>query len=67
MIPGVGHDYVHVATAATVTAFIVVLSVLGRMALGNGDAAIEPAGKLSLKGFFEVIVEWSLSVCTLFF
>ncbi len=58
LIPGVGHEYVHVATAILVTALIIVLSLTGRLALGNGEAAIAPSGRFSLKGFFEVIVEF---------
>ena len=58
LVPGVGHDYIHVATAMTVTLLIILFSLIGRMALGNGEAAIQPAGKLSIKGVFEVCVEF---------
>ncbi|HVK60649.1 MAG TPA: F0F1 ATP synthase subunit A [Bdellovibrionales bacterium] len=54
----VDHHYTFVATAIFVTALVVVLSVAGRIALGNGEAAIQPAGRLSLKGFFEAFLEF---------
>lgn len=58
MIPGVDHGNTHVATAVVVTAGLVLFSLAGRMALGNGEKAIIPAGKLSVKGFFETLVEF---------
>ena len=58
MLPSVGHEKVHVATTVAVTAGIVVLSLAGRLALGSGNAAVEPASRFSLKGFFEVFVEF---------
>ncbi len=41
-----------------VTGLIVVLSVTARVALGNAEAAVIPASKFSVKGFFELIVEF---------
>lgn len=58
MIPGVGHHLGHVATTLAVTFFIVLLSLVARLALGSGEAAIVPARHFSLKGFFEVGVEF---------
>lgn len=58
LIHGVGHDYIHVATAMTVTLLIVLFSLIGRLALGSGEAALQPAGRLSIKGIFEVCVEF---------
>lgn len=58
LIPAVGHDYIHVATAMLVTLFIVLLSLMGRLALGNGEAAVAPAGKFSLKGVLEMCTEF---------
>ncbi len=55
---GVDHHYTTVAVAVFATALILVLSVAGRLALGNGEAAIEPAGRFTLKGFFEAFVEF---------
>ena len=57
LIPGVGHDQVHVATAIAVSAGLVLFAFAGRLALGHGEAAIEPAKKFSIKGFFEVYLE----------
>ena len=58
----VSHEYIHVATTAFVTLLIVLLSVAGRVALGSGEAAIQPAGSFSIKGFFEVIVEFMVNL-----
>lgn len=55
---GVGHHYTYVAVAGLVTALIVLLSVIARIALGSGEAAIAPAPGFSLKGVFEVVVEF---------
>lgn len=54
----VNHHYTPVAAAVLATALILVLSVAGRIALGNGEAAIQPASRLSLKGFFEAFTEF---------
>lgn len=58
LIPGVGHEYAHVATAAIVSAGLVGTAVVGRLALGSGDKAVVPAKKLSVRGFFELITEF---------
>lgn len=63
LIPGIGHDYVHVATAAVATGALVVFSFAGRLALGSGEKAVQPAGKFSLKGIFEVILEFIVGLC----
>jgi F-type H+-transporting ATPase subunit a len=63
LIPGVGHEYVHVAAAILVTLLIVLFSLAGRLALGTGEAAIAPAGQFSIKGFFEVLVEFINTIC----
>ncbi len=57
-ILGVSHHYTYVATAIFVTSVIVLLSVVARLALGNGEKAIAPAGRISVKGLFEVVVEF---------
>ncbi|MCB0364218.1 MAG: F0F1 ATP synthase subunit A [Bdellovibrionaceae bacterium] len=58
LIPGVGHHYIHVATAILATAILIAMAFLGRLALGSGERAVAPAGKLSIKGFFEVVHEF---------
>jgi F-type H+-transporting ATPase subunit a len=58
LIPGVTHEYIHVATGALVTILIVLMSIVARLALGNGEMAVTPAGKVSIKGIFEVVVEF---------
>lgn len=47
-----------VAAAITATVLIVLLSVIGRLALGSGEAAVQPAGSLTVKGFFEAFTEF---------
>ncbi len=58
LIPGVGHEYAHVATAGIVTVGLVGASFAAKSALGSGEVAIIPAGKVSLRGFFELITEF---------
>lgn len=58
LIPGVGHDYSHVATAAIVTAGFLGVAAAALVQLGKGDAAVVPASKFSIRGIFEVIVEF---------
>lgn len=58
LIPGVGHEYAHVATAGIVTGGLVVASFAAKKALGTGDAAVVPADRFSIKGFFEMITEF---------
>jgi F-type H+-transporting ATPase subunit a len=57
LIPGVGHEYSHVATAGIVTGGLVITSLMARKALGRGDQAVIPAGEFSLKGVMEVVTE----------
>lgn len=58
LIPGVGHHYIHVATAVVVAGLILLFSLVARMALGTGEKAIEPADRFSIKGFTEVLIEF---------
>ena len=59
----VEHDMVHVATMAVTTGFMVLLSLSARLALGHGERAVIPAGRFSLKGLFEVLTEFIVSLC----
>ena len=52
------HHYTNVAISVLAMVLVVLLSVAGRLALGNGEAAIQPAGSFSLKGFFEAFTEF---------
>ncbi len=62
LVPGVTHETIHVATAATVGVVLMGGAVAGRLALGSGQAAVAPAGKFSLKGVFELILEFIVGV-----
>lgn len=57
LIPGVGHHYVHVATLILAATFIILLGFRARLALGTGEQSIVPAGKISARGFFEMITD----------
>ncbi len=58
LVPGVTHETVHVATGLAVGSALIVGAVAGRMALGSGETAVAPASRLSLKGIFELLLEF---------
>ncbi len=58
LIPGVGHEYSHVATAGIVTAALVVTSFAAKSALGTGEKATIPADKFSLRALVELATEF---------
>ncbi|MBT4760200.1 MAG: F0F1 ATP synthase subunit A [Bdellovibrionaceae bacterium] len=62
LIPGVTHSNVHVATALLASFVIIVLSFTAKLALGNGQKAVTPSDRLSIKGFFELIIEFIIDV-----
>ncbi len=57
LIPGVGHEYAHVATLGLVTVGSIALGTAARKSLGSGEVAVLPSGKFSIKGIFEVLTE----------
>lgn len=63
LIPGVGHEFSHVATLGLVTVGSIAVGLTARKALGAGEQAIVPAGKFSLKGIFEVLTETISGLC----
>lgn len=65
MIPGVDHHSIPVVTAVAVGGFLIAVSMVGRLALGKGESAVVPAGKFSIKGFFEVFVEFIIGLTDL--
>ncbi len=58
LLPGVTHDNSHVATAVVATGTIIIFSLIGRLALGRGEGAIVPVGKVSVRGVFEQLIEF---------
>ncbi len=58
LVPGVTHHNVHVATGLAVGGLLVMGAAAGRLALGRGEAAVAPASRFSLKGVFELILEF---------
>lgn len=63
LIPGVGHEYAHVATTGIVTGGLIVASLVAKKALGKGDSAVVPADRFSIKGLFEMITEFIAGLC----
>lgn len=57
LIPGVGHEFDHVATLGIATAAAVGLGTMARAGLGQGEVAVIPAGKISVRGIFEFLTE----------
>ena len=57
LIPGVGHEYAHVATLGVATVSVFAIGTAARLALGKGEAAVLPASKFSLRGIFEMLTE----------
>jgi F-type H+-transporting ATPase subunit a len=56
---GIGHEaFTAICGSVLATILIIILSLMGRAALGKGEAAIRPAGTLTLKGFFEAFIEF---------
>ena len=63
LIPIVGHDYIHIATLLVAGAVMLLLAISGRLALGNIQTeGYIPASRLSIKGFFEAVVEFIVSI-----
>ncbi len=58
LIPGVGHEYAHVATLGIATIATVGLGVMARAQLGSGQTAIVPSSRISIRGLFEIITEF---------
>lgn len=63
LIPGVGHEYAHVATLAAATVAAFGIGLVARASLGKGDQAVIPASKLSIRGIFELLTEMISSLC----
>ncbi len=57
LIPGVGHDYAHVATLGIATVATVGIGLAARASLGTGEVAVLPASKFSLRGIMEALTE----------
>lgn len=64
LIPGVGHHYIHVATLIIASSLIILMGLRARVALGTGEKAVIPTGKVSLRGFFEMITEYIGNLAT---
>lgn len=59
----VGHDYAHVATLGLASASLLGMGLYARAKLGKGEEAIIPAGQFSLRGIFELNVEFISKLC----
>lgn len=58
LIPGVGHEYTHVATLIITSLLLILVGLRARIALGTGEASVVPASKFSIRGIFEVLTEY---------
>lgn len=58
LIPGVGYELAHVATAGIVTVGLIGAGLAARASLGTGDTAVVPAGRFSIRGLFELATEF---------
>lgn len=58
LIPGVGDDLAHVATVGVVSVVVIIAALVGRSSLGQGENAIVPAARFSLRGIFELLTEF---------
>lgn len=56
------HQYTHVVTAIAVSLLILVIGIYARIQLGSGEVAVVPAGRFSVRGFFEMITEGTYSL-----
>ena len=54
----VGHEHAHVATLGLASASLLGMGLYARSKLGKGEEAIIPAGKFSLRGIFELNVDF---------
>lgn len=61
-IPGVDHGNIHVATLGMSVGLLLVGSVAGYASLKSQGDDVAPAGKLSLRGIFELLVEFIVSL-----
>lgn len=57
LIPGVGHEYAHVATLGVATVAAMGIGIAAKAALGKGEVAILPSDKFSLRGVMEMLTE----------
>lgn len=63
LIPGVGVEYEHVVTNAIVVSGLIISGLIAKSAVVNqGEAAVIPDGKFSLKTFFETITEFIIGL-----
>ncbi len=62
LIPGVNHHNVHVFTFVLASVLLIVVGLLARMSLKKVSAESGPAGYLGLRGLFESIIEFIVSL-----
>lgn len=62
LIPGVGHDYPHVATALIVALILCVFSILAYLSLKKAKQDVRPATTVSIRGISEVLVEFIVNL-----
>src|SRR5688500_3333199 len=55
-------NYIHVATFALGSILLIALGLMARVSLGSGEKAVIPSSSVSIKGLFETIVEFIVSI-----
>lgn len=55
---GVHHDNLNVATSILVSVILVICALIARASLGSGQKAVEPVGRFSMRGIFELLTEF---------
>lgn len=58
LVPGVGHENVHIATLGIATVGTLAFGLVARAQLGKGQEAVVPHGKISIRGVTELITEF---------
>jgi F-type H+-transporting ATPase subunit a len=58
MIPQIGAENAHVATAAATGVVLIGASMVARASLGKGATSTEPVGKFSVRAIFEEVTEF---------
>ena len=62
---GISHEFIPIAGSLLAMTIMIILSIAGNLALGKGEAAINPASHFTLKGFFEAFIEMMSNLTTM--
>lgn len=65
LIPAVGHEYIHIATLIVGCGVLALFGLIGRLALGSGEMSYIPSSRFGIKGIFEAVTEFIISISDL--